>query len=289
MPSLRWILKLMCAAAVLLSRAWTQDPVVSQPQIWAARPDIASFEKLEDERLARAQQSIKAVIAVRGARTIENTLVPYHEAILQLDNARNFANLIDAADPDAAFRDRGTAMLRKVKAVVTSLSLNRNVYQALAKLDLSRADAATRFYVQRRLLLYRLDGVDKDEAIRQRLQKLNDELTQAKSEFERNITDDQHTVSADPSELEGLPQDFIDAHKPGPDGKVQISTDFLLALPVMTFAKSDSLRRRVWEGMANRAFPKNRDVLLKLLRIHGGQGLSAARTVGRPTVIVLFH
>ena len=266
MPSLRWVLKSAGAVVVLLSRAWTQDAVVSQPQIWATKPEITTFEKLENDRLVRAQLAIDAVITVKGDRTIENTLAPYNEAILQLDNASYFARLIEAAHPDAAFRDRGTAMLRKVEAVHTALSLNRNVYQALAKLDLSRADAATRFYVQRRLLTYRLAGVDKDEATRARLQRLEDELTQAKSEFERNISDDQRSVSADPSELEGLPQDFIDAHKPGPDGKVQISTDFAQALPVMTLAKSDSLRRRVWEGIANRAYPKNRDVLLKLLR-----------------------
>src|SRR5260370_29878926 len=63
-----------------------------------------------------------------------------------------------------------------------------------------------------------------------------------------------------------MPQDFINAHKPGPDGKVQISTDFLQAFPVLTFAKSDSLGRRVWEGITNRAYPKNREVLLKPLK-----------------------
>jgi thimet oligopeptidase len=267
MPCSHSILRWVGAAAVLLSRVWAQDAVTSQPKIWAARPDVTGFEKLENERLPRAQRAINAVMAVRGTRTIENTLVPYDEAILQLDNASNFAHLIEAAHPDAAFRDRGAAMLRKVNAVVASLSLNRNVYQALAKLDLPHADAGTRYYLQRRLLAYRLAGVDKDEATRAELQRLEDELTQAKSEFNRNISDDQRTVSADPSELEGLPQDFIDAHKPGPDGKVQISADFFQALPVMTFAKSDSLRRLVWEAIANRAYPKNRDVLLKLLKI----------------------
>jgi thimet oligopeptidase len=267
MPHSRWILNGVGTVVVLVSAVSAQDPVTSQPQIWAARPDVSAFEKLENERLSRAQQAINAVMTVKGTRTIENSLVPYDEAILQLDNASNFARLMEAAHPDASFRDRASAMLSKVNAVVTSLSLNRDVYQALAKLDLSQADAETRYYMQRRLLMSRLAGVEKDEGSRARLQKLQEELTQAKSEFNRNISDDQTTVSADPSELDGLPQDLIDAHKPGLDGKVRISTNFLQALPVMTFAKSDSLRRRVWEGTANHAYPKNRDVLLKLLKI----------------------
>jgi len=267
MRCLRWMLMSVGVGTVLIRAVSAQDAVVSQPQIWAARPDIAAFEKLENERLVRAHQAIDAIMAIKRTRTIENTLVPYDEAILQLDNASSFARLVEAAHPDATYRDHGSGMLRQVNALVTSLSMNEKVYQAFEKLDVSNADAATRFYVQRRLLIWRLAGVDKNDATREQLQKLNDELTQAKSEFNRNISDDQRTISADPSELEGLPQDFIDAHKPRPDGKVQISTDFPQALPVMTFAKSDSLRRRVWEGIANRAYPKNRDVLLKLLRM----------------------
>ena len=67
--------------------------------------------------------------------------------------------------------------------------------------------------------------------------------------FDRNISDGQKVVEADPSELDGLPQDYIDRHKPGADGKIRITTDYPDALPVFSFAKSDSLRRRVAAGL----------------------------------------
>lgn len=70
--------------------------------------------------------------------------------------------------PDAAYRDRATTMVTKAGALVTALSLNREAYEALASLDLSKTDAATRYYIRRRLLEFRLAGVNKDDSTRAR-------------------------------------------------------------------------------------------------------------------------
>ena len=47
-----------------------------------------------------------------------------------------------------------------------------------------------------------------------------------------------------PAELDGLPQDFIDAHKPGADGKITLKTDSTDYVPVMTYAKKEDLRMK---------------------------------------------
>ena len=98
---------------------------------------------------------------------------------------------MEQVHPDATFRDHATAMLTKASAAQTAIALNHDVYNALAALDLSQADAATRYYVQRQLLEFRLAGVDKDDATRARLKKLNDQATEEQSMFDRNISDGQ--------------------------------------------------------------------------------------------------
>ena len=239
----------------------------TQPTVWASQPDIAAFDKIENEQLAAAQRAIDQIVAVKGARTIENTLAPYDEAMRQLNAAIYFSTLMQQVHPDAAYRDAATAMTTKVSSAQSALSLNRDVYQALASLDVSKADAATRYYVQRQLLEFRLAGVDKDDATRKKLNQLNDRLTDDQSKFDRNISDDQKTSkSPDASELEGLPQDFIDKQKRGPDGKIQIPADEPNTFPVLTLAKSDALRRRIWEAWNGRAYPKNREVLLDMMQ-----------------------
>jgi len=243
-----------------------QDISVSQPTVWATKPDVAGFEKIENDRLAAAQASIDKLVAVKGPRTIDNTLALFDEATRQLNAAGYLAGLMEQVHPDATFRDHATAMLTKASAAQTAIALNHEVYSALAAIDLSHADGATRYYVQRQLLEFRLAGVDKDEATRARLKELNQKATDLQSAFDRNISDDQKIVEADPGELAGLPQDYIDRHKPGANGKVRLTTDYPDALPVSTFAKSNDLRRRMSIAFNTRAYPKNKEVLMDLLK-----------------------
>jgi thimet oligopeptidase len=158
-------------------------------------------------------------------------------------------------------------MVSKASAVQTALALNRDVYQALSGLDVSKEDAATQYYVKRQLLEFRLAGVDKDDATRTHLKKLNDDLTNEQSTFDRNISDDQKKVEVtDAKELDGLPQDYIDRHKPGADGKIIITTNYPDILPALKFSKSDELRRRLFEAFNTRAYPKNKEVLESMMK-----------------------
>ena len=255
------------AVCVLLATAvLAQVPPKVQPTLWADKPNVEAFDKIENGKLAAAQKAIDAVVAVKGTRTVENTLVPFDEATRQLNSAAYFAGLMQNLHPDATYRDRATDMIRKVSAAATDLALNRDVYHALAAVDVSHADEATKYYVQRQLLEFRLAGVDKDDATRAKLKQLNDQLTDEQSTFMRNIADGEKSVEADPSELAGLPQDYIDRHKPGPDGKVKIGTEYPDYFPVMKFSKSDALRQRLFLAFATRAYPKNQDVLQKMMQ-----------------------
>ncbi|MBV9145411.1 MAG: Zn-dependent oligopeptidase [Acidobacteria bacterium] len=239
----------------------------TQPTIWAAKPDVTAFEKVENDRLAAAQKAVDELVAVKEARTIDNTLAPFDEAVHQLGSAQYFAGLMQQVHPEATFRDHATEMVRKASAAVTALSLNRQVYDALSALDVSQADPATRYYVQRQLLLFKLAGVDKDDAIRARLKKLQDDLTEQQSMFDRNVSDGQKTIIVNSaSELDGLPQDYIDRHKPGPDGKVRITTEYPDVLPALKFVRNDDLRRRLFQAFHTRAYPKNLEVLKQMMQ-----------------------
>jgi thimet oligopeptidase len=256
---------LSCLFASGAARA--QPVPYNQPTVWASNPNVTQWEQTENDRLDAAQKSIDQLVAVKGPRTIENTLAPYDEAVRQLDAAAYLAQIVEEVHPDAAFRDHATAMTTKAGDAQTALSLNQDVYKALASLDMSHADAASRYYVQRQLLEFRLAGVDKDDATREKLKKLNGQLTTDQSVFERNIADDQKSVETDAAGLDGLPQDYIDAHKPGPDGKIKITTAYPDIFPVLNYAKSDALRHSLWAAYDVRAYPKNQAVLEDMMKL----------------------
>src|SRR5213082_1738757 len=132
-----------------------QSQAPAQPALWAGKPDAAAFERIENAHLAAVQQAIDRLLAVKGARTLENTLGPFDEATRELGSAQHFSSLMENVHPDAAFRDRATAITRKVNDTAQALALDRDVYQALATLKLDTMDPATRHYLQRQLLQFR--------------------------------------------------------------------------------------------------------------------------------------
>jgi Zn-dependent oligopeptidase len=263
------VTRILTLLALLLATAW--PPAVAQttpfgPHLWDKPLDPAILEQRVD-RLARAQKSLDALLAVKGPRTVENTLALYDDAIEQLDTAGNQSGLMQIVNPDAAIRDRAQAMVQKVSAASTALSLNTGVYQALSSMDVSAADPATQYYVKRTLLEFRLAGVDKDEATRTKVRALSDDIAKLASQFQRNIQESQLKVAVkDPAELAGLPSDFIALHKPGPDGIITLTSDSPDVVPVMKFATSPGLRHRVFLAYNNRAYPQNLPILADLLK-----------------------
>jgi thimet oligopeptidase len=228
---------------------------------WTGKPTAAQFRERQQKRLALAKTAMEKMLAVKGAHTIENTLVPFDEIARQLDMAGSQSGLVEETNPDSLTRATAEAMSQEISSFVTDLSLNRKVYDSLAAIDTLKADAETRYYVSKTLRDFRLSGVDKDQATRDKIKKLNEELVLIGQEFGRNIREDKSTVTCVPADLEGLPQDFIDRHKPGADGKITLTVEYPDYIPVSTYAKSDDLRRRMYMAYQNRAYPKNIDVL----------------------------
>jgi thimet oligopeptidase len=233
---------------------------------WTGHPDAAGFERAVEGRLARARGLRERLIAVTGRRTVSNTLVPYDGLMRELDRAASEAGLIQKVHPDSALRQAAERSDQRVSAFATELSLDRQVFDAIVAVDLTDADAATRHYVSRIVRDFRLAGVDQDAATRARIKALRDELVLIGQEFDRNIRDDVRTIEvASAAELDGLPADFIAAHPAGSDGRIQLTTAYPDVFPVLTYAGSDELRRRVRGEFDNRAYPGNLAVLDRMI------------------------
>jgi thimet oligopeptidase len=232
---------------------------------WTNELNAETFSEMQDGRLQKAQEAIDRMLAAQEMRTIENTLQSYDESLINLDAAAAQSELMQEVHPDEDFRAASEKNSQKVSAFATALSLNREVFDALSALDLTDVDEETRYYVEKTLRDFRLAGVDRDEETRAKIKALRDELVLIGQEFARNIRDDKKTVEVnDISELEGLPQDFIDSHQPDADGKIVLTTEYPDYLPVMMYAKSEGLRKRMYFAFNNRAYPQNMEVLNRL-------------------------
>lgn len=274
------VLRVLGAGMVLLGMAECglaqNDPV----HIWVGKLNGAGEEKWVGGHLTQEQKYVDELLAVKGPRTIENTLKPFDNAQNELSLAGFEAYLMYALAAEKEARDAGQALAQKVQEVTNALALNQDVYRVITALDISAADPATRHYVERTLLEYRLAGVDKDAATRTEIKKRLDHITDEGLKFGRNVQENPNFVVAkDKAELAGLPADFIEAHKPGADGTIKLSTDETDHIPVLTYATSDELRKKMYLAYATRAYPENKEVLLDVLKAR----YEVAKLIGYPT------
>jgi thimet oligopeptidase len=261
---------LLCFCSLTVASAQPAAPApptgATSVPFWTGMSNAAAFERAMDARLAHARETLDVLVSAKGVRTVDNTLRPYDDILLEVDAAGSQAQLIQDVHPDEATRHAAEQISQKVSAFATALSLNRRVYDALAALDVHTADAETQYYVQRTLRDFRLAGVDKDEAARKKIQALRDELVVIGQDFDRNIRTDLRTVTArSAAELDGLPADYIARHKPDASGAITLTIDYPDSLPVFSFAKNESLRKRMYMEYQNRAYPANIAVLDRMI------------------------
>ena len=165
--------------------------------------------------------------------------------------------------PDEAMRKVGDELDRRSARSIDEIPLRPDVFRALKDLRSRRADAETRYYVERELRDLRRLGVDEPEATRDasegaaRRADAGDGRVRAQHPRARPPV---HRSPA-PPELDGLPADFIARHKPDASGAITLTTDAVDARPVLTYAKNDELRRRMLLAAYNVAAPENVAVL----------------------------
>jgi thimet oligopeptidase len=261
-------------AAVSSRHAWSlAHPTEVTPRI-TTEPNTeltpAELEIWVAARLNAHQASLDRLVKNSeggGEQTLETVWRPYDDAIAALSQAGSECGLLDSVHPSKPVRDKARELAQRVAEAATALSLNQAVYKALASVNTAQADPATQHYVERTLLQYRLAGVDKDDATRAKLRELQDNATLLSLTIGRNVQEGANKVEiSDLTELDGLPEDFRKNHPPDESGKVVLTTDYPDYLPVMTFATSDDLRRRMFLAYNTRAFPANRELLLDLFR-----------------------
>lgn len=253
----------LAAVSFVLSASAQQanDPL----HAWVEAKDPAALKEWVNERLAAEKADINRMLAITGTRTVDNTLRPYDDAQNEIAIASNNAYLLYSLADAAPMRDMGQQMTAAVAAVATDLALNQQVYRALAAIPSAGSDPATKHYLEHALLEYRLAGVDKDDATRKKIRDLQDKMTNLGLAFGRNIADGTKTITATRAELEGMPEDYIERHKPNADGLYTLSTDAPDSSPVFDFAAKAALRLRMYQAYHGRAFPQNDKVLHDLL------------------------
>ncbi len=228
----------------------------------AAR-ELVARNRARLERAAAIQRRLEET----GAPFTEgNVLAPLNDLSLEVANVESESSLLAEVHPELAVRQAAEEMAQESEKFRTGLAQSRPIYDALGAAEARTLDPVA----LRALTLTRQDmkraGVELDETGRGRVRRLREELVLVEQEFARNYRDDVRGIElADASELAGLPPDYVQAHPPGPDGKIRITSNYPDYLPFMAYAKSERARRALTFEYLNRCVPRNLELLQRML------------------------
>ncbi len=271
---------LMAIAAPSHAQSTTPTRLTVEPLLTPS--NVAEVVDACDRLLTQAGALRTALEQDRAAPSLV-TFRQFDDIWIVLRAASRDANLLASTSPDEHIRNAGRQCLARVTDAEDAVQLSRAIYDRLKAIPLDNVDAETRHVLALTLAGFDRAGVSRDEATLARIAALNQQITALVIKFGENIANGRRTVNADPAELAGLPADYIAAREPGADGKVVISTDYPDLHPVLTYARSDALRRRLYEANHNRAYPQNDTVLRDLIV----QRDVLARLLGRPNFATL--
>lgn len=211
---------------------------------------------------------VSAIGAAVGARNAENTLRPLDRLRRDALGLLSSVALLRSVHPEPDVRraaERGEAA---IDAFLNDLALDRGVYEAVRSVDVAALDDDARRLVGRLLRDFRRAGVDRDDAVRAKVLALRQEIMSIGQEFHRNIASDVRSiVLTGPQDLDGLPEDYVREHAAAEDGTIRITTDYPDCAPFMIYSKRGDLRQRLYTEFRRRAYPRNLQVLDRLLRL----------------------
>lgn len=214
--------------------------------------------------LGEAKAAFVALEAQTGKATVERVFGQYEvmtDALTRIGDVWHLRSV----HPNADVREAANTCSERQSDFLSQIGLSRPYFDRIAAIDTTELTAVERHMVEEALEGFRRSGVDRDAATRQKIRTLQSDITALGNEFDKNIREDVRSVQVDASELAGLPQDYIDAHPADDAGLVTITTDYPDLYPVMTYAKSDDLRKALRLKARSRGYPANKGLLEQLI------------------------
>ncbi|WP_353509738.1 M3 family metallopeptidase [Intrasporangium sp.] len=225
---------------------------------WVARrgdDEVERCRTLVDE--LKASPPTEAIDALRR----------WNDAQVALSNAASVGSFFAEVHPDKAVRDRAETVAQEVQKLDTDLGLDPDLYAVFAAVDGATLDTTAARLLERTLRDFRRSGVDRDEPTRARLRELSEKGLLLSQDFSKNIRENVRSIRIRPEQLDGMPQDWIDAHPAGDDGLVTVTTDYPDVVPFRTFAKDATARRDLVTQFLTIGWPANDQVLQDIFAV----------------------
>lgn len=274
------------------------------PGAAAARATIAVFETPEaltaacDAALAAARERADDLRALELDRiTPERVLAGWDDLHIALEDGLGPAYIQAYVHPDKAVRDAGQECIVAANAMETTLHQDAALF---ARVQAVTPGDAVDAKLKRDLIeAFEDTGVTLPPDKRSRAKAILDRVETLGQRFQRNLRENDTTLTFPPSEQAGLPEAYIERVPSDDQGNLVLGLEYPHYFPFMDHADSTAARERYYRAFTSRGGQANLDILAELTELRrelaGLYGLDSyaayvtrRRMVGDPATVHRF-
>ncbi|UOW00262.1 M3 family metallopeptidase [Agrococcus sp. SCSIO52902] len=237
------------------------------------------YEEALEAGFAEQSEEVRAVVEQAEAPTFENTMEPLERSGQTLSRVAHVFWSMTSTDSSPFLEELEERYAPRFAAHADSITLDPRLYARVAALHAEPDPAWTpeqRYLVERRHTEMTVAGAGLDDAARERLKELNQQIATLTTRFDKHLqadTNDLAVVIDDPAELDGLSDGersaaMAAAADRGLEGKALITLPLFSGHPWLASLTDRDVRRRVMEASLARGTRgnehDNRETVLEL-------------------------
>ena len=248
-----------------------QNPLLHPQQLPPfSQIKVDQIEPAIDALIEENRQLVNALTETEQEHDWDSFVQRLEDTSDKLSYAWSIASHLNGVMNSDELRQAYNACLPKLSAYWTEMGQHKGLfsgYEALAKSEhFASLDKAQQKVLQNTLRDFKLSGIALPEAEQQRYAEIQQRLSELTNTFSENVLDATqgwYFHTEDPSDLQGLPDDAIEAAANAAktrelDGWV-ITLDFPSYYAVMTYANNSAVREQLYRAYSTRASDQGPD------------------------------
>jgi thimet oligopeptidase len=224
--------------------------------------------------IAETKQIIDGIIAIADEdRTFANTAKALDEAysLSNLAIAHRVYEALELLSPDTNLRNTAHDASLQIQAFwVDYVCSNKALYNAFKAYEsrtkeYENLSAQQRYFIANTMDDFKREGLSLSDETLAKVKALRKELAGLCANFDRNIAEDNRTISVTQQDLAGLDEEFIATLKRTDDGLYVLGIDYPTYFKVMENCSVTATRKTLYTAFNNRAYPANDGLLTTII------------------------
>ncbi|MFN2528821.1 MAG: M3 family metallopeptidase [Candidatus Baltobacteraceae bacterium] len=258
------------AAGLLGSLLLSMSPASATP-LGPVRPTIVKWDLTPAEiaancttRIGMLDAAVKRIMAIKGPRTVQNTLIPLESAEADLNDKTVAEQFLFNMATDKAVRDASEKCGTDQSNYFSALGARPDLYAALAAVKKSGTakTASDKKLLDLYMISFVRSGANLPADKRKEFVKLSGQLTDLGNKFAENLGNDKTTITITAAQAANLPADIVapPAYAKQADGSYLVRTNESTATAFFNNQKDAAARKTFYLAYQNRA-PANVAIL----------------------------